>query len=308
MTDHKRSVLKASDGHEIHLQSWLPDEPATRVLQIFHGLGEHASRYARFAEAANARGMAVYCHDHRGHGEHADQLGYFSGKDGWKLVIADCHAVHQHIQGEYEGLPIVLLGHSMGSYIAQSYVMRHTPQLAAFIVSASTWAFRPELMFGAMLAKIESSRVGKHRESALLNQLGFGKFNKPFKPARTEFDWLSRDEAEVDKYIADPYSGGPTTTGLWCDLLDGLREISSDAALRRIAGDLPILITGGADDPVGGDKGMTRLLTHYAQTGHQRLRVKIYPGGRHEMLNETNRDEVTRDWLDWIETTSRSAR
>ena len=232
----------------------------------------------------------------------------WDGDGDQDLVVGDEETLLGEIQHRHPDTPVVAYGHSMGSYIAQSYVMRHTPQLAAFILSASTWAFRPELMFGAMLAKIESSRVGKHRESALLNQLGFGKFNKPFKPARTEFDWLSRDEAEVDKYIADPYSGGPTTTGLWCDLLDGLREISSDAALRRIAGDLPILITGGADDPVGGDKGMTRLLTHYAQTGHQRLRVKIYPGGRHEMLNETNRDEVTRDWLDWIETTSRSAR
>jgi alpha-beta hydrolase superfamily lysophospholipase len=142
----------------------------------------------------------------------------------------------------------------------------------------------------------------------MLDRLGFGNFNKPFQPARTELDWLSRDEAEVDKYIEDPLCGGPYTTGLWLDLMAGLMEVGSDAALRRIDAALPILITGGEVDPVGGDKGMTKLLRHYAQTGHQRLRVKIYPDGRHEMLNETNRDEVTRDWLDWILATSRSAR
>ncbi|MGI9221578.1 MAG: lysophospholipase [Woeseiaceae bacterium] len=308
MTEHERTALKASDGHEIQVQRWLPDSPAKQVVQIFHGLGEHSSRYARFAEAANARGMAIYCHDHRGHGESADQLGYFSGKDGWKLVISDCHSVRQEIERRNEGLPVVLIGHSMGSYIAQSYLMRQSPRLAGLILSSSTWPSRLSLYAASLLARIEAARQARHRNSALLDRLGFGKFNKPFQPARTELDWLSRDEAEVDKYIADPLCGGPYSTGLWLDLIGGLLEISSDDALRRVSPDLPILITGGENDPVGGDKGMTNLLMHYAQTGHQRIRAKIYPGGRHEMLNEVNRDEVTQDWLDWIETTSRSAR
>lgn len=307
-TEHERIVLKAEDGHEIHLQEWRPEQPPRSVVQIFHGLGEHADRYARFAAAATARGMAVYCHDHRGHGEHADQLGYLSGKDGWKLLISDCHTVRQEIERRNEGLPIVLVGHSMGSYIAQSYLMRQSPRLAGLVLSSSTWPSRLSLYAASMLARIEAARLAKHRNSALLDRLGFGNFNKPFQPARTELDWLSRDDAEVDKYIADPLCGGPYSTGLWLDLIGGLLEISSDDALRRISADLPILITGGEVDPVGGDKGMTKLLLHYAQTGHQRIRAKIYPGGRHEMLNESNRDEVTQDWLDWIETTSRSAR
>lgn len=307
-TEHQRHVLKAADGHEIHLQEWRPEEPATLIVQILHGLGEHADRYARFAEAAAARGMLVYCHDHRGHGKHADQLGYLAGQDGWKLLVSDAHAVRQEIERRHKELPIVLIGHSMGSYIAQSYVMRHSPRLAGLILSASTWPARVSLIFAGLLARLESARLGKHRHSALLDRLGFGNFNKPFEPARTDCDWLSRDEAEVDRYIDDSLCGGPYTTGLWMDLIAGLREIGSDEALRRISADLPILITGGEVDPVGGDKGMTKLLTRYAQTGHQRLKVKIYPDGRHEMLNETNRDEVTHDWLDWIEATSRSAR
>ena len=305
MTEHSSRVVKASDGHEIRLQIWLPASPATRVVQIFHGLGEYSNRYARFAQAANTRGMAVYCHDHRGHGPQADQLGYFSGRDGWSLLVSDCHAVHQEVRRMHADLPITLIGHSMGSYVAQSYVMRNSPRLAGLILSASTWSSRLQLIAASLLAKIEAARAGKHRESTLLNKLGFGNFNKAFEPVRTQYDWLSRDEAEVDKYEADPLCGGPFTAGLWTDLIGGLREIGSDNALLRIAGDLPILISGGEVDPVGGDKGMTRLLTHYAQTGHQRLKVKIYPDGRHEMLNETNRDEVTSDWLDWIETTSR---
>ena len=133
-----------------------------------------------------------------------------------------------------------------------------------------------------------------------MHKLGFGNYNKRFKPARTEYDWLSRDENEVDLYADDPLCGGPYTCRLWLDLLGALYELGSDHSLSRIRGDLPILITGGSDDPVGGEQGMTRLAMHYAQTSHSRVSLKIYEGGRHEMLNETNRDEVTGDLLDWI--------
>ena len=159
-----------------------------------------------------------------------------------------------------------------------------------------------------ILAEIEAWRVGARGTSMLLNRLGFGSFNRPFAPARTEHDWLSRDEAEVDKYVADPLCGGPYTSRLWFDLIGGLLTISSDQELTRIPAGLPILITGGSQDPVGGEKGMAKLATHYAQTGHQRLNVKIYDGGRHEMLNEINRDEVSNDWLDWIAATTQSGR
>ena len=300
-TEHEQVVLQAADGHEIKLQVWRPDEPALAVVQILHGLGEHADRYARFAAAATACGFIVYSHDHRGHGKHAEQLGYFGGADGWSLVVSDANAVHQEISSQHSELPILLIGHSMGSYIAQSFLIRHSPRIAGLILSASTWPSRPLLLLGSLLAKIEGWRLGKHRNSALLDRMGFGKFNRPFQPARTDSDWLSRDASEVDKFVEDPLCGGPYTAGLWSDLTAGLFEIASDNALRQIPSDLPILITGGEVDPVGGDQGMTKLALHYAQTGHQRLRVKIYPDGRHEMLNETNRDEVTRDWLGWID-------
>ena len=307
VTEHVRIMLRAADGHEIPLQVWRPAGTPTHAVQILHGMGEHADRYGRFAAAANARGLVVYCHNHRGHGESADQRGFFAAKDGWSTLIADADTVFRQIRADYPDLPTVLLGHSMGSYVAQSFLLRNSPAVAALILSGSTWPPRIKLAFAALLARLESWRLDKHRYSPLLDQVGFGNFNKPFRPARTDFDWLSTDAAEVDRYIADPLCGGPYTTGMWLDLTAGLREVGSDAALQRIDATLPILITGGEADPVGGDKGMTRLLMHYAQTGHQRLRVKIYPGGRHEMLNETNRDEVTKDWLDWIVATSRSA-
>jgi len=298
---HERSVLNTEDGHKIQLQVWRPSGSATHVIQVVHGLGEYADRYARFAAAATDRGCIVACHDHRGHGAKIGEQWHFADTGGWHAVVSDTHAVNCRLRELHSGMPLVLLGHSMGSYIAQFYAMQYTGNLDALILSASTMAARVPLSLAYACAKVESWRLGVRGKSTLLNKLGFGNFNNAFRPARTERDWLSRDEDEVDLYVADPLCGGPYSCGLWLDLIGGLLEISSDSALSRIPSDLPILITGGAADPVGGDSGMTKLLLHYAQTGHQRLKAMIYPDGRHEMLNEINRDEVTRDWVDWVE-------
>ena len=304
---HDKQILNAPDGHEIHMHMWCPDSPASRVIQILHGLGEHAARYERFARAATSRGYAVCVHDHRGHGPHTGELGHFADDGGWHLLVADALLVHDFSRERFADAPHVLLGHSIGSYIAQSFAMLYGDRLSALILSASTWPSRLQLIPALAIAHIEAWRRGIRGKSALLHKLGFGNFNKRFAPARTEMDWLSRDSAEVDKYIADPLCGGPYSCGLWLDLLGGLFDISSDDALARVPATLPLLITGGERDPVGGERGMTRLMIHYAQTGHQRISIKIFPDGRHEMLNDSNRDEVTANWLDWIAANTRSA-
>jgi alpha-beta hydrolase superfamily lysophospholipase len=308
MVQHSRQVLAADDGHKIHVQLWQPAGDCIGVLQVVHGLGEHADRYGRFAAAAGERGYAVCAHDQRGHGPHADDPGYFAVTKGWERVVNDVETVNVFVRETFPDIPIVLLGHSMGSYIAQNYAMYHGDRIKGLILSASTWPSKVKLLPAFVLAHIEAWRLGAGAKSPLLHKLGFSDFNKPFNPARTDLDWLSRDEDEVDKYIADPLCGGPYTCGLWRDLFGGLLKISSDNSLRRIPSDLPILITGGELDAVGGDKGMGKLATHYAQTQHSRLKVRIYPEGRHEMLNEINRDEVTRDWLDWVGATTRTSR
>jgi alpha-beta hydrolase superfamily lysophospholipase len=308
MVHHSQQILDAGDGHDIRLQLWQPAEECSCVIQVLHGLGDYADRYARFAAAAVERGFAVCAHDHRGHGPHCDDYGHFADRDGWQAVAADNKLVNDSIREQFAARPIVLLGHSMGSYFAQHFAMHHAAFLSGLILSASTWPSRVQLLPAFVIAHFERLRIGARGRSALLDYMGFGKFNKPFEPARTGQDWLSRDEAEVDKYVGDPLCGGPYSCSLWCDLIGGLFYISSDDALLRIPSDLPILITGGESDPVGGDKGMTRLAMHYAQTSHQRLKLKIYAGGRHEMLNEINRDEVTADWLSWIGTTTGTLR
>ena len=253
------------------------------------------------AAAATARGFAVIAHDHRGHGAHAENLGHFADNNGWQLLTDDGLLVNDMIGDQYPGLPIVLLGHSMGSYIAQYFSMQHDYRLTALVLSASTWPKKVQLILGRLIARFVTMRHGIRGNSELLHKLGFGAFNKSFEPSRTELDWLSRDTAEVDAYVSDPLCGGPYSCGLWLDLMGGLKAIASDHALRQIRDDLPILFTGGADDPVGGQKGITDLVMHYARSGHSSLSTKIYPDGRHEMFNETNRDEFTADVLEWIE-------
>lgn len=296
------TVLTAGDGHSIHAYTYLPGGKPVGIVQILHGLGEHARRYGRFAAAANERGLAVVVHDHRGHGGHGDEAGYFAPRRGWEKLVEDALTVHEHAVAELGELPVTLLGHSMGSFIAQNFAMLHGDRLAALLLSGSAWSSRTFLMLGHLLARIVCLRHGDTYQSESLDDMGFGRLNKPFEPTRTRFDWLTSDESEVDRYLEDPLCGGPFTVGLWRDFTKGMAAVASDEALNRIPRDLPILITGGEQDSVGGEDGMGKLALHYAQTSHSRLRVRIFEGGRHEMLNETNRDEVTRDWLDWIET------
>jgi alpha-beta hydrolase superfamily lysophospholipase len=293
-------LLSGKGDHEIRLRIWRPEGDISGVVQLLHGMGEYIDRYERFAHAANQRGIVVCAHNHRGHGGPEPEAVFFADRGGWNLLVDDAHIVHEHVRVQFPDKRIVLLGHSMGSFVAQSFAMHYGAKLSGLLLSGSTWPSRLQAVPGILLARLEALRIGKRGTSTLLDKLGFGNFNKCFKPARTELDWLSRDEKEVDAYVADPLCGGPYTCGLWIDLLGGLFSIGSDHALSRIPGDLPILITGGSDDPVGGERGMTKLAMHYAQTGHSRMTLKLYEGGRHEMLNETNRDEVTRDWLDWI--------
>lgn len=304
---YQQHELRALDGHRIHVQLWQPPGQSKSLIQILHGLGEHASRYARFATAAIDAGYAVCVHDHRGHGGHDKLQGHFADDNGWNLLITDALLVLNFTLDQTSHKQVILFGHSMGSYIAQSFAMRYPPAISQLILSASTWPSRNQLRAAQLLASVETWRRDRREHSPLLDKLGFGDFNKAFAPNRTESDWLSRDQDEVDKYVADPLCGGPYTAGLWRDLLSGLLEISTGKALQQIPAETPILIIGGQLDPVGGERGMQRLAEQYRRSGHNRVDLKIYDEGRHEMLNETNRDEVTADLLTWI-STSRSSR
>jgi len=292
----------ASDGKSLVLHRFLPDGEAKAILHVSHGMSEHAARYARLAEALTGAGYAVYANDHRGHGQTATdaELGVFAG--GLQRVVQDLVELMAHEKREHPGLPLVLFGHSMGSYFAQELMITHGAELKAAVLSGSSG--KPPLLasVGRYVARLERLRLGPLGKSGLLRSLAFDAFNKQFAPNRTAFDWLSRDTAEVDKYVADPRCGFEVPTSTWVDLLDTLGEIARPERQAQIPKDLPVYIFAGSEDPVSEKtKGLEQLRQAYAAAGLRDVTHRYYPGARHETLNETVRDEVTRELLAWLD-------
>ncbi|MCF5144078.1 alpha/beta hydrolase [Pseudomonas edaphica] len=301
--NHSTFWLTANDRSRLYVNQWLPDGPAKAMIMLSHGMAEHSGRYARLAEALCAAGYGLYAPDQRGHGRTADEgtLGLYAEKDGWNKVVGDLASLNQHIGQQQPGLPIILLGHSMGSYIAQAYLLHHSASLNGAILSGSN--YQPVALYRAagVIARLERARQGLRGRSALIDFLSFGSFNKAFKPNRTAFDWLSRDPLEVDKYINDPLCGFRCTNQLWIDLLGGLQQISKASNLAQIDPGLPIMIMGGECDPVSEGKRLKSLAHALREAGCQNLQLNIYPQARHEVFNETNRDDVTADVLKWLD-------
>jgi alpha-beta hydrolase superfamily lysophospholipase len=294
-------TFRADDGESLFARRWLPAAPPRAIVQIVHGLTEHSARYARLAAALNDAGYGVYAADLRGHGPKAAAAdrGHFADEGGWDKVVGDLWTLNRRIAADEPGTPIVLLCHSLGSFLGRSFIARHSDALAGVVLSGSSG--RPPMIatFGRLIAREERLRLGRRGKSDPVFQMWFGDFNKPFRPARTAFDWLSRDEKEVDAYVADPFCGFPFTTQLAIDVLDALPHATSPASLAAIRKDMPIYVFSGERDPVGANiKG---LIGDLKAAGFTRLTTRLYPGARHETLNETNRDEVTRDLIAWLD-------
>ncbi len=291
----------AGDGARLLARRWLSDGRPRAIVQIAHGLAEHSARYARVAGALNTAGYGVYAFDLRGHGPSCApaDFGHLADADGWAKCVSDLWTFSRVIAEEQPGVPIVLLGHSMGSFLAQAFVAEHADALAGAVYSGSNGAPPPIASAGRLFARAERLRLGKRGKSKLLNQMMFGDFNKPFRPARTEVDWLSRDPAEVDAYVADPLCGFPFTTQLGIDLLDALPGLLASDRLARTRKDLPIYVFSGERDPVGAN--VRGLIEALKAAGFTRFTSRIYPDARHETLNETNRDEVTADLIAWLD-------
>lgn len=294
------------DGHAVVVHHWPATGTPRATLVIAHGMAEHGARYAPLAAFLNARGVHVLATNHRGHGPSTtrpEDLGHFADKDGWQNVVDDLAAVIDTARERHPGLPVVLLGHSMGSFI--SLALARTPAARALAALALSGSNRGDVLtfrVARLIARVECWRQGPRGRSALLEFLSFGSFNKPFRPARTEFDWLSRDAAEVDKYVADPLCGFGVTNQLWVDLLGGLMTITRVQDLAGIPHSLPVYILGGERDPVGAQgKGLKRLAEGLREAGLQHVQLQLYPQGRHEMLNESNRTEVYAQLADWLD-------
>ncbi|NYG06876.1 alpha-beta hydrolase superfamily lysophospholipase [Phycicoccus badiiscoriae] len=298
-------TLSTPDGTALHVNRWLPDGPPKAVVQIAHGMAEHSDRYARFGERLTAAGYAVYASDHRGHGSTArtpHEAGYFADDNGFDTVVDDLHLVTERAQSEHPGLPLFLFGHSMGSFLSRSFAARFGTELDGLVLSGTAGDPGALGKVGLALASAQARLRGRRHTSGLMDQLTFGQYGAAFKPNRTKFDWLSRDEAEVDKYVADLRCGNVFTSGFFADLLGGLAAINTDSVAARVPKDLPIFVFSGDQDPVGEKgKGPTAVADQYRRLGVGDVTLKLWPQGRHEMLNETNRDEVMDSVVDWLD-------
>jgi alpha-beta hydrolase superfamily lysophospholipase len=299
-------ILDTSSGTRLHCYQWLPETTPTAAITIAHGMGEHARRYDWVAGELNKAGYAVYAADHRGHGATSidhDPGGLGDmGEDGWNRTIADVHDLVAAVAAKHPDLPQVLFGHSMGSMITQQYLYRYPQGLDAAVISGSPGFASPfQLWLSHLIARFESWRHGPAGESALLDKMIFGNANASFEhAAATGFEWLSRDPQQVQQYVDDPLCGFVLRAGSLANMFAGAREARRAASLQQLPATLPVYIFSGADDPVHNEsKGLNSLLQAYRQRFKQ-VDFTLYPGGRHEMLNETNRQQVVDDLTGWL--------
>lgn len=291
----------ASSGVDLFVHGWLPTTEPRAIVQISHGMQEHGARYGRAAEMLCGAGFAVYAGDHRGHGGSVidGRLGYL-GPGGWQTVLCDLRQVSEKVRERHPGLPLFLLGHSWGSFLSQAYIQRWGGDLAGCVLSGTNGK-NPLAGVGEVVARIVTRFDGPDTTATLLEKLTVGNFNDAFKDGPTGKEWLSRDAAEVRKYVEDPLCGQPFPNAFFVEMLALLNATWKAAEERKIPRTLPVFLIAGTEDPVGlRGKGVLALAQRYKKHGLRDVTWRLYEGARHEVLNETNRDEVERDLRDWL--------
>ncbi len=288
----------------IHGCRWEPEGKPRAVLQIVHGIAEHISRYDEFATFMARQGFLVVGEDHMGHGDSIGDSGipgYFDG--GWFKAVADTHRLLSYTRMEQPGIPYILLGHSMGSFMVRTMLAKYPKSdISAAIISGTAWMHRGVINAGHAAAALVCRTEGADSHSKMLSNMMFGGYNRRIEHKRTEYDWLTRDDACVDAYVADPLCGFTVTAGLVRDMMTGLRYIQEPEHLSKMRHDLPVLFISGSDDPVGGyGDGVTKAWKAFTKAGMERAEIRLYPLCRHELLNELNKAEVYEYILSWLQ-------
>lgn len=307
--DTPETILSPT-GAKVNLHSVAPEESPVAAVQINHGLAEHSARYSRFAKYLAERGFAVFAHDHRGHGHTSAPgapLGSF-GPGGVDTVLDDVLAVHEHIAQAYPGLPVIVFGHSMGALIALNFVSRYPRRVAGAAIWNGNFTGGVLALAAKAVLAWEKFRLGSDVPSRILPRLTFRDWARRVSDGRTEFDWLSHDHNEVDRYVADPFCGWAPSIGMWNAVFDMMIAGSDDRILARIPRDLPINLVGGDQDPATDfGKAVTRLEDRMRRTGFLNLTSTIYEKRRHESLNELNQNIIMKKFADWAEMVATNA-
>ena len=297
----------SKDGNtEIHTIEWKPEGEVRAVLQICHGMVEYIRRYDEFAQFLCGEGYYVVGNDHLGHGKSIQaksEYGFFNEKYGNACVLGDMHTLRQRTEKKYPGVPYFMLGHSMGSSLLRQYIQMYGNGLSGAVLMGTVADHKKAaLLFGKSLCRVMAAFRGWHYRSKMVDNLVLGAYNKKFKPARTRADWITSDNENLDMYVADPLCSFMFTVNAYYNVFSGMIGIQRKESVYMIPKGLPVLFVSGADDPVGEfGKGVRKIYEKYRAAGIRDVTLRLYTGDRHEILNETDRDQVYKDLLGWFE-------
>lgn len=294
--------ITMEDGVEVYIKKWYTaDKQPNTIVQLAHGMIEHIERYNDFA---NFLLKFVYGNDHRGHGQTGERqglMGYLADNDGFQRTPEDLYVISGKIQSEYPGTPIILFGHSMGSFLVRHYIQNYSETVDGAILSGTGYTPGWKLFLARQIART----LPPKEESKLMNSLVFANYNKKIKGNKTAFDWLSRDEETIGKYIEDQHTGFIPTAHFFHDLMTGINLIQSGRLNQRIRSDLPLLFISGEEDPVGDyGKGVWKAAGLYHNAGLRDITTMLFPEKRHELLNEINHSDVYAAIYQWIRMTT----
>ena len=306
MPTFKDFYFNSSTGkNKIHARMCVPDAEPRAIVQIIHGIAEYIDRYDEFMCFLADNGIIAVGTDHLGHGksiESEEQTGFFAYDNGWDYVVRDEEVLRLAMHENYPELPIIVFGHSMGSFMARTLLIRYPDAFNAAIISGTGNQGAALVNGGLIMGNLVTGLKGAHHYSKFLNNLAFGSYNKIYDNPKTEYDWLSRDEANVQKYIDDPLCGFIPSCSLFRDMMTGVKFITNKKNLTAMNKDIPVYFMSGDMDPVGEcGKGVQKAYNNFLEAGMKDVSIKLYPGGRHEMLNEINKDEVYTDILAWLD-------
>lgn len=305
MPTFKDFYFNSSTGkNKIHARMCVPDAEPRAIVQIIHGIAEYIDRYDEFMSFLADNGIIAVGTDHLGHGksiESEEQTGFFAYDNGWDYAVRDEEVLRLAVHENYPELPIIVFGHSMGSFMARTLLIRYPDAFNAAIISGTGNQGAALVNGGLFMGNLVTGLKGAHHYSKFLNNLAFGSYNKIYDNPKTEYDWLSRDEANVQKYIDDPLCGFIPSCSLFRDMMAGVKFITNKKNLTAMNKDMPVYFMSGDMDPVGEcGKGVQKAYNNFLEAGMKDVSIKLYPGGRHEMLNEINKDEVYTDILAWL--------
>ena len=294
----------ARDGCSIHALEWAPEGPPRGIVHLVHGISEHIGRYDETARFLAEHGFLVCGEDHLGHGRTVTDgsYGFFAPENGWTLAARDVRALRKLEGARHPNLPYFLLGHSMGSFLTRTYLILWPGTVSGAVLMGTGQEPAPLVALGERISALECRRLGPRGVSPLVHTLSLGAYNRRFRPSRTPSDWLSRDPAEVDAFLADPLCQSRPTVSLFRDMMGGLQLIARRDQLARMDPSVPVCFLSGQEDPVGGmGRGVEQVVRMFQDAGCRDLSLHLYPGARHELFHEQNRREVWADLLDWLE-------